>query len=139
MECHDRNPEFPAGQTPSVADPAQHGGQTASSSFKVCIKACSAVSDACKVECENDPSCLQECSNHYDGCVNHFGQNTLKDRNGIASVAYSTNSETFYCLMGCAEENRPCFLKCQWAISDMSCHTECRAELVGCEKECYES
>ena len=96
MECHDRNPEFPAGQTPSVPYHAQHGGQTASSSTKVCIKACSAVSDACKVECENDPSCLQECSNDYDGCVNDCGQNTLKDRNGIASVANSTNSEIFF-------------------------------------------
>ena len=48
----------------------QHGGQTASSSTKVCIKVCSTFSDVCRVECENDPSCLQEYSNDYDECVN---------------------------------------------------------------------
>ena len=116
----------------------QHGGQTASSSTSVCLKACSAVSDACKVECKNDPSCLQECSNDYDGCVNDCGQNALKDRNGIASVANSTNSEKVSCMMGCSVENVDCMTECQTDISDSSCLTECTAELGECQKECHD-
>ena len=98
----------------------QHGVQTASSSTTVCIKACSAVSDACKVECENDPSCLQECSIDYDECVNDCGQNALKDRNFIASVANSTNSEKDSCMMECSVEKIDCIIKCQTDISEIA-------------------
>lgn len=112
---------------------------TPASPTSVCLRACSAVSGACQVECKNDPQdpdCVTECSADYDECVQDCGANALKVANGQSVIASSTNSQKVTCMMGCSVENVECMTECQTDVTDSSCLTECTAELGECQKEC---